>query len=128
MFEPELHLGGDILVPDLAGWRIGRMPKVDRGAYFTLAPDWICEVLSPSTRKIDQQLKLPIYARERVVHMWFVDPAAQSLEVFRRESNGLMLVGHWSGNDKVRAEPFDAIELELEALWAGIDWDSPVEG
>jgi Uma2 family endonuclease len=119
--EPELHLGADILVPDLAGWRRERMPAcVDDEPFFTLAPDWVCEVLSPRTAKIDRSDKLPIYAREQVAHAWLVDPLARTLEVMRREGSRWLLVGVWSDEARVRAEPFDAIELELGALWAGV--------
>ncbi len=119
--EPELHLGDDILVPDLAGWRRERMPQVADAAYFTLAPDWVCEVLSPRTAKIDRSDKLPIYAREQVAHAWLVDPLARTLEVLRREGSRWLLVGVWSDEARVRAEPFDAIELELGALWADVE-------
>jgi Uma2 family endonuclease len=122
LFEPELHFGEpeneDILVPDLAGWRRERMPAVEPSAYFTLAPDWVCEVLSPRTAKMDRADKLPIYAREQVGHVWLVDPAARTLEVLRREATRWLLVGVWSDEARVRGEPFDAIELELGALWA----------
>ena len=74
--EPELHLHGDVLVPDLAGWRRERMPELPDAAAFELAPDWICEVLSPSTAASDRAEKMPIYARERVAHVWLVDPIA----------------------------------------------------
>ena len=73
--EPELHLGEEILVPDLAGWRRERMPELPDTAYFTLAPDWACEVLSASTRKLDLVRKRPIYAREGIPHLWLVDPS-----------------------------------------------------
>jgi Uma2 family endonuclease len=119
--EPELHVGEDILVPDLAGWRRERMPHVDDAAYFTLAPDWVCEVLSLRTAKIDRSDKLPIYAREQVAHAWLVDPLARTLEVLRREGSRWLLVGVWSDEARVRAEPFDAIELELGALWADVE-------
>jgi Uma2 family endonuclease len=85
LFEPAIHLGDDILVPDFAGWRRERMPALPDAAYFTLAPDWVCEVLSPSTAKLDRARKLPIYAREEIAHVWFVDPAARTLEVMRGE-------------------------------------------
>src|SRR5689334_25190870 len=83
--EPELHFGDDVLVPDLAGWRRERMPRVPRTPAFTLAPDWLCEVLSPSTARLDRAAKLPVYAREGVKHVWLVDPEARMLEVFRLE-------------------------------------------
>ena len=80
--EPELHLGEDILVPDLAGWRRERMPDYPDTAYVTLAPDWVCEVLSSSTRKVDLHEKRPVYAREGVGHLWLVDPIDRTLEAF----------------------------------------------
>jgi Uma2 family endonuclease len=116
--EPELHFHGDILVPDLAGWRRERMPELPDAAAFELAPDWVCEVLSPSTTALDRADKLPIYAREGVRHAWLVDPIARTLEVLRLEGPNWLLVGTWSGDVAVRAEPFDAIELELGVLWA----------
>ncbi len=119
--EPELHLGADILVPDLAGWKRERMSTVAKAAYFTLSPDWVCEVLSPGTARLDRAGKLPIYAREGVQHVWLVDPELRTLEVLRREGRGWFLVDVHSENARVRAEPFDAIELELGALWADME-------
>jgi Uma2 family endonuclease len=116
--EPELHLHGDILVPHLAGWRRERMPQLPDASAFELAPDWVCEVLSPSTAAVDRADKLPIYARERVQHAWLLDPAATTLEILRLERDAWRLVGTWRGEAVVRAEPFDAIELELAVLWA----------
>jgi Uma2 family endonuclease len=118
--EPELHLDEDILVPDLAGWRRERLPRVPRAPYFTLASDWVCEVLSPSTAKLDRAEKLAIYAREGVGHAWLVDPLERTLEVFRRQGAEWLLLGVHRDDDVVRAEPFDAIELELASLWADI--------
>jgi Uma2 family endonuclease len=115
--EPELHLGRNVLVPDLAGWRRERLPALPREAFFTLAPDWVCEVLSPATARIDRTKKLAIYAREGVEHAWLVDPALESLEVFRRQGEAWLLVLTAGGDEVVRAEPFDAIELELTGLW-----------
>ncbi|HKQ70680.1 MAG TPA: Uma2 family endonuclease [Polyangiaceae bacterium] len=117
--EPEIHLGADILVPDLGGWRRERMPQYPDTAAFQLAPDWACEVLSPSTRSWDVTEKRAIYAREEVRHLWFVDPRARTLEVFRLEPQGWVVAGSWRDDARVRAEPFDAIELELGALWSG---------
>lgn len=120
-FEPELHLGSDILVPDLAGWRRERMSQlVDDEAYFTLAPDWVCKALSPSTAVLDRTRKLPIYAREHVRYVWFVDPLVRTLEVLGLGSDGWVLAGAWADAARVRAEPFDAIELELGILWQDV--------
>ena len=115
--EPEVHLGGDVLVPDLAGWRRERLPEVPEAPYLTLAPDWVCEVLSPSTEAIDRAEKMPIYAREKVSHVWLLDPELRTLEVFRLEGARWVVAAVFRGDGAVRAEPFDAIELELAALW-----------
>jgi Uma2 family endonuclease len=117
--EPELHLrGGHVLVPDLAGWRRERMPEVPAAAAFELAPDWVCEVLSASTEATDRADKMPLYALERVGHLWLVDPLTRTLETYRLEGERWMLLATWRDDAVVRAEPFDAIELELGALWA----------
>jgi Uma2 family endonuclease len=115
--EPELHFGRDVLVPDLAGWRRDRMPTVPAAAYFTLAPDWVCEALSPSTEGLDRDKKLLIYAREGVPHTWLLDPTLRALEVLSLTSRRLALTASYEGNMKVRAVPFAAVELDLGALW-----------
>ena len=116
--EPELHLAEDVLVPDLAGWRRERMPEMPHAPAFELSPDWVCEVLSPSTAAIDRAEKIPIYARERVAHVWFVDPLEKFLEVLRLDGATYRLIATMHGDAKVHAEPFDAIELDLAVLWA----------
>ena len=116
--EPELHLGRDVLVPDLGGWRRSRLPQLPETAYFPLAPDWICEVLSPSTAQLDRARKLGIYARERVAHAWLIDPLARTLEVLRLEHGRWVILATHAGSEVVRAEPFAEIDLELDALWA----------
>jgi Uma2 family endonuclease len=116
--EPELHLGRDVLVPDLAGWRRARMPRMPGTAYFPLAPDWVCEILSPSTASLDRVKKLTIYAREQVAHAWLIDPVARTLEVLRVEAGRWTILATHTGSEVVRADPFAEIELELESLWA----------
>jgi len=118
LIEPELHLGADILVPDLAGWRRTRMPELPDVAAFELAPDWVCEVVSPSTAALDRTEKLPLYAAAGVAHAWVVDPLARTLEVLKLEAGCWAVLGAFRDDARVRAEPFDAIELELGALWA----------
>jgi Uma2 family endonuclease len=115
--EPELHLAQDILVPDLAGWRRERMPQIPDVVGFELAPDWICEVLSPSTAAMDRADKLPIYARHEVAHAWLVDPLAKTLEVFELASQQWRLLAAYRDDSVIRAAPFDAVELELGVLW-----------
>jgi Uma2 family endonuclease len=117
--EPELHFGDDVLVPDLAGWRRERMPEVPDTVWVSLTPDWVCEVASPSTERLDRVHKLRIYARAGVVHAWIVNPLTKTLEVFRRDEAQWTLAGAFGGDEVVRAEPFDAIELELARLWGG---------
>ena len=119
--EPELHLGPepDIVVPDLAGWRDGRL--IDRAdideAFITVVPDWLCEVLSPGTRRTDRMKKMPIYAREKVAHVWLADPGERTVEVFRFSKRQFTLVGTFGGDDPVRAEPFDALEIPPAFIW-----------
>lgn len=116
--EPELHLHGDVLVPDLAGWRRERMPELPDAAAFELAPDWVCEVPSPSTAATDRAEKMPIYARKGVRHIWLVDPIVQTLEAYRLERERWSLLGTWRDDATVRVEPFEALGLELAGLWA----------
>ena len=115
--EPELHLGEDILVPDLAGWRRERMPEPPDTAYVTLAPDWACEVLSASTRKLDLHGKRPVYAREGVVHLWLVDPSDRTLEAFELRERQWLLIASAKDEEPVSIPPFDAITFSLGDLW-----------
>jgi Uma2 family endonuclease len=117
--EPELHLVRDtqVLVPDLAGWRRERMPVLPEDHRFEVVPDWVCEVISPSTAGKDRARKLPVYARHGVAWAWLVDPLARTLEVFRLEGEHWLLVGTHGGEAEVAAPPFDAIELALPDLW-----------
>jgi Uma2 family endonuclease len=126
--EPEVHLGANVLVPDLAGWRRERMPVMTtEEAYFTLAPDWVCEVMSPSTFVKDRARKLPIYAAHGVGHVWLIEPVQRLLEVLRLQGGNWLLAGTHHGAAVVRAEPFDAIELDLSILWADVDLSASVQ-
>ena len=122
--EPELHLGSrpDKLVPDLAGWRRERLPRAvggdDAPAHYGLAPDWACEILSERTRSRDKGQKMRIYAREGVRNLWLVEPLARTLEIFRLAGSEWLLVHSFAGEARVRAEPFEAIELELASVWS----------
>ncbi len=124
--EPELHFPDpaapgeiEVVVPDIAGWRLERMPELPDTAYFTLAPDWACEVLSKSTEAYDRETKMPVYAREGVSHAWLIDPIKCVLEAYT-----LGRGGRWRapsvhrGDERVRLAPFDAIELDLAVLWS----------
>ena len=115
--EPELHLGEDILVPDLAGWRRGRMPDYPETAHVALVPDWVCEVLSVSTRRLDFHGKRPVYAREGVAHLWIVDPADRALEALELRDGQWVLIASAKDDDPVCIRPFDAITFSLGDLW-----------
>lgn len=118
LFEPELHLGADVLVPDIAGWRRERLPAGPQGAFFTVPPDFVAEVLSPATAARDRSVKMRIYARAGVRHLWLIDPDARFVEVFRLEHGRWVRVDVATGNTLARLEPFEAAELELQRWWA----------
>lgn len=117
LFEPELHLGADILVPDLAGWRRERMPVLRDVPYFEQAPDWVCEVVSPSTGRLDRVRKMPVYAREQVGHLWLVDPLQRTLEVYHLEGRRWVLLSTHGDAASDHVEPFEAIEIDLSRWW-----------
>lgn len=117
LFEPELHLGTDIVVPDLAGWRRERLPVLENVPYITLAPDWLCEIVSPSSVRVDRVRKMPVYACEGVKHMWLVDPLARTVEVYRLEGKHWVLVRSYADTERIYAEPFEAIAIDLSRWW-----------
>ena len=117
LVEPELHFAQDVLVPDLAGWRQDRMPQIPDVAAFTLAPDWVCEVISPSTGRLDRSRKMAVYAREQIQHLWFVDPILRTVEVYSWVEGRWLVAAIHDGDVTVRAEPFDAIEMDLTRWW-----------
>jgi Uma2 family endonuclease len=117
LFEPELHFGEDVLVPDVAGWRRDHLPVLPDVAAIEQAPDWACEVLSPRTAATDRGKKMRIYAREGVRHLWLVDPIARTLEVHRLEQRRWFVAATYTSDAVVRAEPFAAVELTLGRWW-----------
>ena len=122
--EPELHLGPHVLVPDIAGWRRERVTEPADRAYFEVAPDWVCEVISPSTEKYDKGAKRRIYALHGVQHLWFVDPRARTLEVFARQNDNWLLTHTFFDADEVNAPPFIELKFSLGLLWP---FDPPAE-
>ncbi len=116
--EPELHLGEEVLVPDLAGWRRERLPVLPDAPFLELAPDWVCEIVSPSTEVLDRGPKMSIYGHEGVTFAWLVDPGAASLEAYHNEGGRWRPLGSWRGGAKVAARPFEAVAFDLSALWA----------
>ncbi len=118
LFEPEIHVGGNILVPDIAGWLRTSVESLDlEAAYFDTRPDWVCEILSPPTQVLDRSRKMDLYAAEGVGHLWFVDPAAKMLEAYQRSADGWLRLGTWSDDATPNVAPFDALDLELALLW-----------
>jgi len=118
LYEPELHFRDDVLVPDLAGWRRERMPQLPETAYFTLAPDWLCEVISPSSGRLDRVKKMPVYAREGVGHVWLVDPIARTVEVYRLDGDRWVVEPAPAGDVPVRVAPFAEVEIDPRRWWA----------
>jgi Uma2 family endonuclease len=117
VMEPELDLNGPHMVPDLAGWRRERMPEYPDTSGCTFVPDWVCEIQSPGNARYDRVVKLPKYAHYGVAHVWLVDPTHKTLEVLRLEDDHWLIAGNYGGDDVVRAEPFEAVELKLALLW-----------
>jgi Uma2 family endonuclease len=118
LVEPELRLGADALVPDLAGWRRERLPALPDTPHLTLAPDWVMEILSPSTAAIDRVSKARIYAREGVRWLWLVDPLARTVEANRLQEGRWIQLAAFSVGEPVRAEPFEAVEFDTADWFA----------
>lgn len=117
LIEPELHLADHVVVPDIAGWRRERLPTLPETAYIETPPDWVCEVLSPETQRIDRTDKLTIYATFDVKHCWYVDPLARTLEVFALQGDKWLLAATFKDAKAVTAPPFEAHTFALDALW-----------
>lgn len=115
--EPELRLGPNIVVPDLAAWRSERMPATPETATIDLPPDWVCEILSASTETRDRTAKMRIYGEAGIPHVWLIDPRQQMLEAFELRDGYWTVLGGWSANGVVRAAPFNAVPFPLEKLW-----------
>ena len=123
--EPEIELGENILVPDLAGWRRERFPQSEETNWISVVPDWVCEILSPSTIRVDKVKKMGLYAEHGVRHLWLIDPSARTLDAFELASGRWVVLGTYVENDKARAEPFCEVEIELGGLWLGYESPPP---
>lgn len=117
MVEPELHFDPDVVVPDLAGWRRERLTALPETPYLKIAPDWICEILSPSTTRLDRGPKRDIYAAAEVQFLWLLNPLSRVLEAFQLTAGGWLLLGTATGSDDIRQPPFDAIVFSLDVLF-----------
>ena len=93
------------------------MPIYPETAYFTLSPDWVCEIISPSTRKLDLEAKRPVYAREGVRHLWLIDPAERTLEAFECTAGEWTRTATAADDEPVQIAPFEAVSFSLAALW-----------
>ncbi len=116
--EPELRLGEDVLVPDLAGCRAERLGDAPGASFVRVPPDWVCEVLSPSTHRRDRVRKMPVYARAGVAFAWLVDPRERTLEAYRLDGGLWVRLGAWADDDTAAIPPFEAVPLELRWLWS----------
>ena len=94
------------------------MPELPDAAYVTVAPDWACEVLSASTRRVDLQEKRPVYAREGVAHLWLIDPIDRTLEAFELRQGEWVLIACAKDDEAVSVRPFDSITFSLDDLWS----------
>jgi len=115
--EPELHFEEDVVVPDIAGWRRERLPVIPDVPWLDKRPVWVCEVISPSTERIDRGRKLRIYARENVSHLWLVNPVVKTTETYRLQGANWSLINTLSGDETIRAEPFEAVPLDMSRWW-----------
>jgi Uma2 family endonuclease len=120
LYEPGIRFGDQYRIPDMAGWRTERYARPKGNGPYLVMPDWVCEFLSKSTAVDDRTKKLPLYARYNVRHAWFIDAAARTLEVFRLVGEQWMLAQTFGGDTKARAEPFDAIEIDLSLVWGAV--------
>ena len=121
--EPEIHFVRDVVVcvPDIAGWRKERMPKIPKGHRFEIVPDWVCEVLSPSTGKKDRVVKMPVYAQFGVSFLWLVHPLDRTLEAFALHEGCWTVIGLFQDDETVQVAPFAELALNLGDLWAEVE-------
>jgi Uma2 family endonuclease len=119
LIEPEVHFVRDteVAVPGLAGWRRERMPELPEDHRFLVVPDWICEVLSPSSEPHDRVTKRALYGQFGVAWYWLLDPRAQTLETLALRDGEWRPAGTFQGDDVVRAEPFSACPFPLRKLF-----------
>ncbi|MDX9722771.1 MAG: Uma2 family endonuclease [Myxococcota bacterium] len=117
LFEPELHLDTQVMVPDLAGWRRERLPHLRNEPFFPLVPDWVCEVISPSSAGVDRVRKQPLYLHAGVAHLWLIDPIQRTLESYQARDGAWVVSGSYSEEKDARVVPFEAVELDIGSWW-----------
>jgi len=119
LVEPEIAFGDNIIIPDLAGWKNERFPMEEDHNWISAVPDWVCEIVSPSTASIDRVRKMGIYLQHRIPYYWIIDPISKTLEVFENKNSQWVVIGAFEGDDKVTVLPFNEIEIDLSFLWLG---------
>ena len=119
--EVEVLLDTDVVRPDVVGWRRDRVPTRPTGLPITSRPDWICEVISPSRPSDDTLKKMRLYHRAEVTHYWLADPREETLSVYRWTPDGFLLAQKAARGERVRAEPFEAIELPVGVFFGDDD-------
>lgn len=121
VIEPGIEVpGAKEISPDVAGWRREKMPALPRSGPIRVVPDWVCEVLSPSTRGYDLVIKRRFYAEIGVPYLWYVEPLAKAITASKQVGGQWMEIGAWGKGEKARIEPFEAVELDLSGWWEGI--------
>jgi len=117
--EPELHLDSHIIIPDIGAWKSKRVdPSFYSRSWVSLTPDWVCEIQSPSTARIDRVTKRRVYFELKVPYYWLLDPTARTLEAMKYSAEGWLNVGSFGGSDSINVEPFAELQLRLEDFWA----------
>ncbi len=117
MTEVEIHFGPDVLVPDIAGWRTSTLPRLPDVPHLKVPPDWVCEVLSPSTAGFDRVRKSRVYARNGVGWYWLIDPAARTVEVFRLVDGHYLQHSTCAFGERLTLEPFSTESLDPVGWW-----------
>lgn len=119
LVEPEVHFVRDIevAIPDIAGWRRERLPTLPEDHRFQVAPDWVCEILSPSTASKDREVKLPLYAHYGVAYAWLIDPRRRRLEAYGLENGEWRLLADAAEDATLTVAPFGEIKLVLGEIW-----------
>jgi Uma2 family endonuclease len=119
IMEPEIHWGKNVVIPDVAGWKVERLTPIPDTVGIRVTPDWLCETLSPSTARLDRTVKLALYARRRVPYVWLVDPATLTVEAFELQGKTWSLQGSWVKDARIRIAPFLDFEIDISLLWPG---------
>jgi Uma2 family endonuclease len=117
IIEPELHLGRHVVVPDLAGWRAERLAAEPEHAFIDIAPDWVCEVLSPATGRLDRGPKRRIYAEAGIPHLSLLEPTEGTLEAFALSGRQWLLLTTIQRGEQISTAPFEAVSFPLDDLF-----------